>query len=587
MSRVIPNAPEGYKAEQALIVTRTIRDDHAARNLTVPEGKPQSYSFWKADVLANRERMRTMNAPYNSKGWPQPQAHKDIPGDDGYKAVVGIVTFPSAAARNAALALMRGDAEPGKHDSGVVTRMLDSDSLTKDWRRVTSVTGAQVAYDQVDGAMERPADLRRADLRPFAYAAWEKASRAASEAVSRDAMGKGPSSANATIRFTRNGLFAVIDGDSAKTKPRLGPAKGRAFARIDGDVSSDGSLAMRIQDTYPPGMTEQHETAIFRGATREVRAFVDSASPNKVTATPAMNEKPGHAREFKMLKDTVAGAFERELPTALHVVEHRAFEVFNERGDERLEPRGHSLIIPTANNVDPSLDIGAEASAHDHERWRIVGRIQFTDNMALMRAYEAHVDRPDAFVADGDLIGVRVGTDARKTIDAILVKDWTAQFFPAEGPAKEGPSFPKDAGGKPMLVLTKDEVLDAIQTIKTGSTPKTDAGAVLGTLSSAIAQPQWTKNSLGQLKPTGNVLTELKALESLRDGFGSNAHRKLTLDEDRIDAMRIRDGHLFDKSFMQAAERVAASTKERHEAFVAARTATATTMTRQGTGASR
>lgn len=577
MTKEIPAMPKGYDPDATLIVTRGFHDSHALEVGIAPEGKPNFYSFWTAESLASQERWNNSAPAYDEKLWPRPDAHLDAAGRHSYKAVVGIVAFPDRASKNAALELVKGIKEGGERDDGVVTHVASDNgtSLNANWARVASAPGASVIYDQVEGAMERLVVPRREDLTPDAYAAWQ---RNAANTANLQAM-----PANATIYFSKDGLFAAIYADSTKTEPQYGPAEGRAFAKIQGGVSADGSLHMSAGADYPKGMTEQHEVAIMEGAARETRAHFDPSHGGSVVATPAMNVRPGFARDFEALKAMTGTAGERALPTSLHIVAHSSYETFNQRGDERLEPQGHSVFMPASDKADPRQEIATASTKRDGEHWTTIGRIDFKDNAALMRAFGAQAARPEAVSASDGLIGVRVWGDARENVNAILAADPSAKFTAAGGREATAISLPADKDGKPMLVVTKAEVEDAVASIKSGISAKTDAGVVLEVLSSAIAQPQWVKDAKGQMRPTGETQSGLAALESLRDGFGSNAHRKLTLDKGRIAAIQAKDSWMIDKSFMAAAERAASASAARHEAFVAAKA----TAKRPEKGASR
>lgn len=79
------------------------------------------------------------------------------------------------------------------------------------------------------------------------------------------------------------------------------------------------------------------------------------------------------------------------------------------------------------------------------------------------------------------------------------------------------------------VIVTIEEVRDAISAVRHGTKPSTKTAEVVSKLALAIEQPQWGKDKAGKLAPTGEFKTGLPALEALRDGFGTGRFRRLEL----------------------------------------------------------
>lgn len=268
-------------------------------------------------------------------------------------------------------------------------------------------------------------------------------------------------------------------------------------------------------------------------------------------------------------------------PSAIYVVAHSETNAIGRTDAERIIPNGHSLILPTGDgkDADPYWEVMDSLKSKPGDSALIIGRVEFKDAQAARDEMLHQQMRRESRLIEGSGTNVRLDGDARDNIRGMLERTPSASFVERNGAAeranqiaamedmaKNPPVLFKDKFGAPTIVVTKDEVSDAIAVAK-GGTSRNATARLVGNLTTAIHQKQWAKDAGGRLRETGEVKTGIAALEALRDGFGKGEHRKLTFDPQKLEKISVEGGHRLGREFAEVLVSVAMISNLRNANF--------------------
>lgn len=249
------------------------------------------------------------------------------------------------------------------------------------------------------------------------------------------------------------------------------------------------------------------------------------------------------------------------------------------------DPNGHSLVLPEAGAKDPYWEVMRALKTFPGETATILGRVKFTDADGALGEMLHQKLRKDSEVSGESALSVRLRQSARDNVNDILARNPGASYV-EWGPVgharqtqvtakvdKDPPALMSDRTGTPAIIVSRDELTDAIAAVRTGSATQSPTANLLSNLTTAIAQRQWEKDAGGRLKETGEIKSGVEALEALRDGFGTGSHRKLTLDPQKLQTLTVTGGHLLGREFAEVVAKVAATSRLRDASFQSAKQA--------------
>lgn len=192
-----------------------------------------------------------------------------------------------------------------------------------------------------------------------------------------------------------------------------------------------------------------------------------------------------------------------------------------------ISPEALAEKSAVTSNVDEK-----DLSAYGHLPWRIdsMDSEKLTASASIWRArvsVEVPLDQTTPLNAI-DLKAVR--DDAERNYDQNALSS-LGSIRGAPPPTTNDYGHEPDRKSDSILV-TKGEVEMAIASLERNEvSPPNTMAHVLTQMAGMIRQPIWEKDATGKLQPTGGFETGITALETLRDGFGKGAYRRVSYDE--------------------------------------------------------